>query len=105
MTTSLGVHFEERHGVQRLLPHTDEIAAHTAVNDPLLGDDGQVAVHLQVSELCGAGVKIFLRGGAAETGPLWLLPEKGLRQIFQINLTNSTDLQRYKEQDANAWAI
>ena len=33
--------------MERLLPHTDQVTAHTAVNDPLLGDDVQVPVHLE----------------------------------------------------------
>ena len=36
----LGVHLEEWYSMQRLLPHTDEITAHPAVYDPLLGDHG-----------------------------------------------------------------
>ena len=41
------VHLEQRHRVQRLLADTDEVAAHAAVDDPLLGDDVEVPVHLK----------------------------------------------------------
>ena len=33
--------------VKRLLSNTDEVTAHPAVNDPLLGDDVEVPVHLK----------------------------------------------------------
>ena len=33
--------------MKRLFSHTDEVTAHSTVNDPLLGDDVQVPVHLE----------------------------------------------------------
>ena len=33
--------------MKRLLSNTDEVAAHSTVNDPLLGDDVEVPVHLE----------------------------------------------------------
>ena len=47
----LGVHLEEWYSMQGLLPHTDEITAHPAVYDPLLGDHGKVPVHLHQSHI------------------------------------------------------
>ena len=36
--------------MKRLLPYTDQVTAHPAVNDPLLGDDVEVPVHLEYSD-------------------------------------------------------
>ena len=47
------VHLEQRHGMQRLLADTDEVAADAAVDDPLLGDDVEVAVHLEDADAGG----------------------------------------------------
>ena len=33
--------------MKRLFSHTDEVTAHSTVNDPLLGDDVEVPVHLE----------------------------------------------------------
>ena len=33
--------------MKRLFSNTDEVTAHSTVNDPLLGDDVEVSVHLE----------------------------------------------------------
>jgi hypothetical protein len=44
------MHLEERHSMQWLLPNTDEIAANSTVNDPLLGNYGKFTIYLHNTE-------------------------------------------------------
>ena len=48
--SSTARHNSELTNVKRLLSYTDQVTAHPAVNDPLLGDDVEVPVHLEYSD-------------------------------------------------------
>ena len=45
---STTVHLEERNSMERLLTNTDQITADTRVYDPLLGDDVQIPINLNI---------------------------------------------------------